>query len=158
MLCENSVGGQTLTLSDNIQYGFCAGSPEPLYLAYLHYEPWPLLMIPGEEVSVLAHIEIFQEIPVDSTVSVEIVRVADGVNISIPCSQTSFGDIGSCDYDGNSFLNNSIFSVFPAMFCESEKSDKFATSYPTPRPTPSTPPPDNWAEIESYCRANREIL
>ena len=35
-----------------------------LYLAYLHYEPWSLLMVNGSQISVLAHIEFFEEIPV----------------------------------------------------------------------------------------------
>ena len=88
-----------------------------LYLAYLHYEPWSLLMVDGSQISVLAHIELFEEIPVNFSVGIEMVRLADGVNISIPCSDTSFGKIGSCDYDGNTFLNNSLFPVLPEFFC-----------------------------------------
>ena len=38
--CVNEISS-----SDNIEYGICAGAREPLYLAYLHYEPWPLLMV-----------------------------------------------------------------------------------------------------------------
>ena len=156
VICDNLIGDKLSTLSDNVQFGFCDGSPEPLYLAYLHYEPWPLLMIAGEEVSVLTHVEIFQEIPANSTVSIEMVKTADGVNISIPCSETAFGNIGSCDYRGDSFLTNPLFSVFPELFCSS-KSEKYATAFPTPRPSPATPPPDMWAELQSNCSATRKI-
>ena len=149
VFCDNKISSKSPTLSDNVQYGFCEGSPEPLNLRYLHYEPWPLLMIPGAEVSVLAHLEVFQEIPANVTVSIEMVKTADGVNISIPCSQTAFGNIGSCEYDGNSFLNNPLFSVFPALFCGSESTKAYAT----PRPPPPTPPPDMWAELQSNCSA-----
>jgi len=152
VICDNLIGDKLSTLSDNVQFGFCDGSPEPLYLAYLHYEPWPLLMIAGEEVSVLTHVEIFQEIPANSTVSIEMVKTADGVNISIPCSETAFGNIGSCDYGADSFLTNPLFSVFPELFCGS-KSEKYATAFPTPRPSPATPPPDMWAELQSNCSA-----
>ena len=150
VFCDNeSLGGKTLSLSDNVQYGFCEGSPEPLNIRYLHYEPWPLLMVKGEEVSVLAHIEVFQEIPANSTVSIEMVKTADGVNITIPCSNVTNFDgnitsIGSCEYDANSFLTNPLFSVFPALFCDSESN----IAQPTPRPPTPTPPP--------YCSANRE--
>ena len=158
VFCDNeSLWGKTLTMSDNVQYGFCEGSSEPLNIRYLHYDPWPLLMVKGEEVSVLAHIEVFQEIPANSIVSIEMVKTADGVNITIPCSNITNSDgsitsIGSCEYDANSFLTNPLFSVFPALFCDSESTK----AHSTPRPPPPTPPPDMWAGLQSNCSALRE--
>ena len=100
---------------DNIQYGFCPGSPSPLYLAYIKVTPWPIVFSPGEIISTLGHVDLFETIPDNKTmVSVSMTKDAAGVNVSIPCIDTEdFGNIGSCSYDGNMFLQ----TFLPQFFC-----------------------------------------
>ena len=100
--------------SDNLEYGFCPGSPQPLYLAYISVSPWPIIFSPGEVISSLGHIDLYDPISVNSTVSVSMIKDAAGVNVSIPCIETQdFGPVGSCSYDGNVFLQ----TLLPQFFC-----------------------------------------
>jgi len=103
---------------DEIEYGYCedADYEQLLYLRYISVRPWPVLFLPGENISVLAHIELFEEIPDNSTtVTFNILKEADGVNITIPC----VNNFGSCTYDGNYFLQ----TYLSGFFCPDSEDD-----------------------------------
>ena len=112
---------------DDITHGFCQGANEPLYLPYIRCHilkviqnlirtccsvaPWPVIL--GENISVLAHLHLYEQIPDNSRVDVVVTREYDGTNVTIPCIPHGSTNIGSCSYNGSYFIQ----TFFPNFFC-----------------------------------------
>ena len=97
---------QASAADGNIDYGFCPGSDDPLYLAYLNVQPYPVVFEPNKTLHIRAHIDTFVEVPESAKVKVRIVREGGPTPVAYPCiNETKWGPIGSCDYTGNTWLN-----------------------------------------------------
>ena len=108
-----SSGQDQCTAEDNIGYGFCPGSEEPLYLACISVEPYPVLFEPHEIINISAHVDLWENVTEGSRVKVRITREDGSTPVYIPCINTNeWGAIGSCDYEGNDFLQ-----YFSSFFC-----------------------------------------
>ena len=100
-------------MEDNIDYGFCPGSEQPLYLACIFIEPYPVLFEPNETVSISAWMSLFENITAGSQFKVRITKEDGPISVLMPCIDSNeWGLIGSCDYEGNSFIRH-----FYRFFC-----------------------------------------
>ena len=114
--------------ADNIQYGLCQQYEDPpIHLAYLELRPWPLVIAANQTIAALAHARILAEIPRNSSVTVTITKetAEAGVSLSIPCRAVPWGEdtfvfLGSCSYDGDTFLNTFLSEFFcvPPVYVE----------------------------------------
>ena len=98
---------------ENLQYGFCEGAERPLYLAYINVQPWPVILSAGESLHILAHIYLNNTIREGSNVTLDITKTSAGQTVAVPCVNTTWGPLGSCQYDGDTFTNKR----FPQFFC-----------------------------------------
>ena len=98
---------------DNLQYGFCEGANQPMYLAYINIQPWPIVLSANEKLTILAHITLKQNITVGSRVVVDIKKMTEGVEVAVPCLDSSMGPLGSCNYSGDAFTE----TFFHHFFC-----------------------------------------
>merc|ERR1712193_359612 len=82
---------------DSLEYGFCDGSPEPGSLT-ASVDPFPVVIATGETITISVSIDLAEEVPVGSQVSLKIKR--EGlIDIPFPCLTIDDLQIGSCDYD-----------------------------------------------------------
>jgi len=110
------VGGDQasgVTLVENLQYGFCEGAKQPMYLEYINIQPWPIPLNPNQELYILAHIFLYQNINAGSEVKLDITKLTGGVAVDVPCINTTFGPLGSCIYEGDVLTE----TLFHQLFC-----------------------------------------
>ena len=105
---------------DNLQYGFCAGAKRPLYFEYINIQPWPVPLAPNQELDILAHILLYQDITAGSRVKLDITKKTGGMEVDIPCLDTPYGPLGSCSYQGD-VLTETLFHQF---FCPDNAKDQ----------------------------------
>merc|ERR1712243_537233 len=87
---------------DSLEYGFCDGSPEPGSLT-ASVDPFPVVIATGETITISVSIDLAEEVPVGSQVSLKIKR--EGlIDIPFPCLTVDDLQIGSCDYDGDELI------------------------------------------------------
>ena len=73
-----------------LQYGFCAGAPEPFSIDEVVLEPYPVEVHSGATIHLAIGITLNEAIPVGSRASLKIVK--DGlIDIPLPC--VPVGDI-----------------------------------------------------------------
>merc|ERR1712000_360642 len=88
---------------DDLEYGFCAGSPTPATLTAA-VDPFPVVISTGETITLSVSIDLAETVPVGTQVSLKIKR--EGIiDIPFPCLEIDGLHIGSCDYDGDYLLN-----------------------------------------------------
>ena len=129
---SNAVCVNEINSSDNIENGFCAGAWEPLYLAYLHYEPRPLLIVIIIIIIIIIIMIIIRktgprspssDISSSSRRSPSTPAWASrwwgsrtGSTSQFPAVTHNLAKLDPV-YDGSTFLNNTLFSAFPEFFC-----------------------------------------
>ena len=111
------------TAEDNLDYGLCpgfTGSP-PLYLTCFLVQPYPVVWQENQTLSINAYMDLFVNVSLGSKVKVRVTKEASPTPVSIPCFNTTvgWGPVGSCDYDGDSFLR-----LFYPFFCPAANSPR----------------------------------
>merc|ERR1719295_1831108 len=93
------VSGKNLRM-DELEYGFCEGSPEPLSLDSIDVKPFPIVLQSGQEIRIQLNI------------------VKEGlIPFPIPCLTLSEDlHIGSCEYDGQHLLEVGADALCPTYF------------------------------------------
>merc|ERR1712112_156644 len=92
---------------DSLEYGFRDGSPEPGSLT-ASVDPFPVVIATGETITISVSIDLTEEVPVGSQVSLKIKR--EGlIDIPFPCLTIDDLQIGSCDYDGADLICTDCF-------------------------------------------------
>ena len=118
---------------NDIDYGFCEGitaeKQQRVDIECISVTPWPIVFQPNLTISILAHVELKETVTEGSNFSVSMTKEADGVNISIPCldAPEPWGKIGSCEYEGNNFIN----TFLPDFFCPNTKLNTTPPAPPT---------------------------
>merc|ERR1712050_559653 len=102
--------------ADNVEYGFCEGSPEPASIDNISVEPFPILIQNGASVTLAVQITLNEPLPVGASVSLNL--VLEGViPIKIPCLDIDGLSLGSCTYDGDHLLEEAqTAGICPTYF------------------------------------------
>merc|ERR1711951_268778 len=110
-----AVSGKNLRM-DELEYGFCDGSPEPLSLDSIAVTPFPIVLASGQEISIQVLISLMEAVPVGARIKLNIVK--EGlIPFPIPCLTLSEDlHIGSCEYDGQHLLEVGADALCPAYF------------------------------------------
>merc|ERR1711899_116556 len=105
-----AVSGKNLRM-DELEYGFCDGSPEPLSLDSISVTPFPIVLA-----SIQVLISLMEAVPVGARIKLNIVK--EGlIPFPIPCLTLSEDlHIGSCEYDGQHLLEVGADALCPAYF------------------------------------------
>merc|ERR1711970_1258916 len=70
--------------ADNVEYGFCEGSPEPASIDNISVEPFPILIQNGATVTLNVQITLNEPLPAGASVALDL--VLEGIiPIKIPC-------------------------------------------------------------------------
>ena len=91
-----------------------------MYLAYINVQPWPIVLSANEELTILAHIYLNESISVGSEVKLDITKIVEGVEEGVPCLDTEWGLLGSCNYSGDAFTE----TFFHDFFCPNSGPDQ----------------------------------
>merc|ERR1711990_60064 len=85
--------------ADNVEYGFCEGSPEPASIDNISVEPFPILIQNGATVTLNVQITLNEPLPAGASVALNL--VLEGIiPIKIPCLDINGISLGSCTYPG----------------------------------------------------------
>ena len=77
-----------------LQYGFCAGAPEPFSIDEVVVEPYPVVVHSGATLHLAIGITLNEPIPVGATAKLKIIR--DGlIDIPLPCIDVGEVSVGS---------------------------------------------------------------
>merc|ERR1712212_13967 len=89
--------------ADNVEYGFCEGSPEPASIDNISVEPFPILIQNGATVTLNVQITLNEPLPAGASVALDLVQ--EGIiPIKIPCLDINGISLGSCTYPGGELL------------------------------------------------------
>merc|ERR1712168_308518 len=89
--------------ADNVEYGFCEGSPEPASIDNISVEPFPILIQNGATVTLNVQITLNEPLPAGASVALDL--VLEGIiPIKIPCLDINGISLGSCTYPGDELL------------------------------------------------------
>merc|ERR1739845_12211 len=95
---------------DSLEYGFCDGSPEPGSLT-ASVDPFPVVIATGETITISVSIDLAEEVPVGSQVSLKIKR--EGL-IDIPAI---IGDLlGSGTYYASATITTPDGATFACIY------------------------------------------
>ncbi len=77
-----------------LQYGFCAGAPEPFSIDEVVVEPYPVVVQTGATLHLAIGITLMDPIPVGATATLKIIK--DGfIDIPLPCIDIGEVSVGS---------------------------------------------------------------
>jgi hypothetical protein len=77
-----------------LQYGFCAGAPEPFSIDEVVVEPYPVVVQTGATLHLAIGITLNEPIPVGATAKLKIIK--DGfIDIPLPCLDVGDFSVGS---------------------------------------------------------------
>eukprot|EP00092_Neocalanus_flemingeri_P018931 GFUD01020507.1.p1 GENE.GFUD01020507.1~~GFUD01020507.1.p1 ORF type:complete len:196 (+),score=39.46 GFUD01020507.1:25-588(+) len=104
---------------DEMEYGFCRGSPEPLSIV-ASVVPFPVVVAEGETVSLFVELTLNEPIPVGAQLSLNI-KKEGFISIPFPCTEVAEGvHLGSCDYDIDHLLEIGGDAVCTPLFPEGQ--------------------------------------
>jgi len=100
---------------DELEHGFCPGSPEPFTLDALSVKPFPIIIANGESVTLELQLTLNEEIAKGAQVSLKM-KLEGLIDLPIPCIEVDGLHIGSCDYDADTLLAEGAPILCPDHF------------------------------------------
>merc|ERR1711892_471560 len=105
---------------NELEYGFCSGSPEPMSIDDFTVTPFPVVLAEGESVTIHVQLTLNEPIPAGSKVKLNFKK--DGfIDIPVPCIEIDGTMIGSCEYDGDELLAGLAPVLCPAYVPEGQE-------------------------------------
>merc|ERR1711915_409250 len=100
-----------------LEYGFCAGASEPLTFQTFDIQPYPVEIATGATINIELVVDLLEVVPEGATVKLDIVKKGL-IDIPFPCLEIEGLHLGSCEYDGQTLLDEGAAFLCPDILID----------------------------------------
>merc|ERR1719410_243931 len=111
---------------DQIEYGFCPGSPQPGSIDSIVVKPFPISLKEGSSLALSAQVTLKEEIPAGATITLDL-KKEGAISIPIPCLDVEGTNIGSWSHSDNiihsynkfcsKYTADELLAAFSSVLC-----------------------------------------
>jgi len=102
-----------------LEYGFCEGAGEPLTFETFTITPYPVVIATGATINIELIVDLMEVVPEGAKVKLDVVKKGL-LDIPLPCIEVDGLHLGSCEYEGQTLLDEGAAFLCPDFFPEGQ--------------------------------------